>query len=61
MATPTGTAAPATAWEANCMFCGEGLPDEGGGFIDHVAVNIGCHDAYGHWLEELDHDWSGGD
>jgi hypothetical protein len=51
---------PASRWEANCLFCGDALPDEGIGFIDHMSAKPGCHEAYDHWLEEIDHDHPGG-
>ena len=50
-----------TAWEANCHFCGAGISDEGLGFLDHIALQQGCHDLYDSWVENLSGDWGGGD
>lgn len=47
-------------WEANCLFCGAGLADEGASFLDHMKAAPACRDAYDAWLENLDHDWPGG-
>lgn len=49
-----------TRWEANCLFCGQGLEDEGAGFLTHMAGKPACHDAYDAWVENLDHDRLGG-
>jgi hypothetical protein len=47
-------------WDATCLFCGEGLPDEGAGFLDHIGIAPGCETAYRSWLEHLDEDHPGG-
>ncbi|HEV8359175.1 MAG TPA: hypothetical protein VGR28_01840 [Candidatus Thermoplasmatota archaeon] len=61
MPTPKLAEAPLrTRWEANCLFCGDQLPDEGPAFLDHVGAKPACHDAYDAWLENLDHDRPGG-
>jgi hypothetical protein len=49
-----------TRWEANCLFCGTGLADEGEAFSTHMQRAPACHDAWVHWVEELDHDRLGG-
>ena len=53
--------APRTKWEANRLFCGAGIIDEGAGFLDHVAGKTACHDLYDSWLLNLETDWHGGD
>jgi hypothetical protein len=59
-----GKKAPAiamqTRWEANCLFCGDQIVDEGPGFINHMAAKPDCHNAYDSWVENLDHDRPGG-
>lgn len=59
-AKPKAVEAP-TRWEANCMFCGQGITDEGAGFLDHISGRPGCQDAYATWVENLQGDWGGGD
>jgi hypothetical protein len=49
-----------TAWEANCLFCGSKLQDEGAAFLSHMTAKPGCHDAYDAWVANLDHDRPGG-
>jgi hypothetical protein len=60
MGKPKHAARPMTAWEANCLFCGEGLADEGEAFYRHMGSHPGCHDAFEHWIEEIAHDHPGG-
>lgn len=55
-----GKALAATQWEANCLFCGDGLRDEGEGFLDHIQGKLACHDAHDAWVENLGRDWLGG-
>lgn len=63
MAKPKGSVAfrVPTTWEAHCLFCGDGIADEGAGFLDHMALKQGCHDQYDQWVENLKGDWGGGD
>lgn len=61
MAKPKLTAArKPTAWEANCLFCGTQLHDEGEGFLAHMGATPDCHDAYDAWVANLDLDRPGG-
>jgi hypothetical protein len=62
-ASPTAApprAAPRSRWEANCLFCSEAIPDEGEGFLRHIAREQPCRDAYAGWRGHLDEDRLGG-
>lgn len=63
MAKPKGSAVftVPTKWEASCLFCGEGIVDEGEGFLIHMAGKQACHDQYDSWIANLGGDWGGGD